>query len=456
MKMLKKLALVSAISAISVSAFAMEAMDDETMSATTGQDGITIVVKPGEMTRALLNTDFGVTTNTIAKVADASAGYYANGDANINAITLRQVVIHDDDGVVSGQSGFLVGKTENSGALVIGNGAKNDSTVLFADGSKPIVVTLDMVGDATGGGGDNAMLNIAISTPRLGIKVGSIGVANSNAASSTTDADGGATGTLNVDGSTNSGRVEILSSMEIVMGEATTNIQLGHESQGAMIVMNTALVGGLVINNFALNDAAGVTSGPLGTVLTGGGQIAVGSLVMKDAGGSDLTVKATIDVGTISTSTFGATSNPTLTSVNANLTTAVQDSVTNAGTAGAFKTYAALQTAAFGANGIDDGGAGDDNAAAYTALTAVNTGVTNTVATKRGELQTASQNVYNGLVVQMSQLGDANNGIDMSMNNVGIGKDTDAATAGWQGKDIGDIQILGLNLSGTTLIISGH
>ena len=150
MKMLKKLALVSAISMISAGAFAMEAMDDESMAATTGQDGITITVKPGGMTRALLNTDFGVTTGTIGQVADASAGYYANGDANINAITLRQVIIHDDDGIVSGQSGYLAGKTENSGALVIGNGTKLDSTALFADGSKPIVITLDMVGDATG------------------------------------------------------------------------------------------------------------------------------------------------------------------------------------------------------------------------------------------------------------------------------------------------------------------
>ena len=46
MKMLKKLALVSAISAISVSAFAMEAMDDEAMATTTGQDGITINIVP--------------------------------------------------------------------------------------------------------------------------------------------------------------------------------------------------------------------------------------------------------------------------------------------------------------------------------------------------------------------------------------------------------------------------
>ena len=47
MKMLKKLALVSAISMISAGTFAMEAMDDESMAATTGQDGITILIAPG-------------------------------------------------------------------------------------------------------------------------------------------------------------------------------------------------------------------------------------------------------------------------------------------------------------------------------------------------------------------------------------------------------------------------
>ncbi len=46
MKMLKKLALVSAISMISAGAFAMEAMDDESMAAATGQDGITINIVP--------------------------------------------------------------------------------------------------------------------------------------------------------------------------------------------------------------------------------------------------------------------------------------------------------------------------------------------------------------------------------------------------------------------------
>ena len=44
MKMLKKLALASAVSMISAGAFAMEAMDDESMSAATGQDGITIQI----------------------------------------------------------------------------------------------------------------------------------------------------------------------------------------------------------------------------------------------------------------------------------------------------------------------------------------------------------------------------------------------------------------------------
>ena len=46
MKMLKKLALVSAVSMISAGAFAMEAMDDESMASATGQDGITIKIVP--------------------------------------------------------------------------------------------------------------------------------------------------------------------------------------------------------------------------------------------------------------------------------------------------------------------------------------------------------------------------------------------------------------------------
>jgi len=160
MKMLKKLALVSAISMISAGAFAMEAMDDESMASTTGQDGITILVKPGVITNAQLDvaTGMNVTQATRDLIDNPTAGYYANGDDTFAGLSIGSIVIHDDDGL-----GALGASTANSGALVIGGGydkngngnftdsgdstALHDRTVLLADGSKGITIDIDMIGE---------------------------------------------------------------------------------------------------------------------------------------------------------------------------------------------------------------------------------------------------------------------------------------------------------------------
>lgn len=67
MKALKKLALVSAVSMISAGAFAMEAMDDESMAAATGQDGITIKVSLGTRSQTTLTT-LGVSSTTFDQI----------------------------------------------------------------------------------------------------------------------------------------------------------------------------------------------------------------------------------------------------------------------------------------------------------------------------------------------------------------------------------------------------
>ena len=48
----------------------------------------------------------------------------------------------------------------------------------------------------------------------------------------------------------------------------------------------------------------------------------------------------------------------------------------------------------------------------------------------------------------LKQLGDAINGIDIAMNNLRVGtRDT---------PDIGDVQIIGLDLNGSHIVIRGH
>lgn len=358
MKMLKKLALVSAVSMISAGAFALEAIDDETMAATTGQDGITILVAPGTRTDAELLA-LGVTQDTIDAI-DLTTNGVPGADGVLKAISIRQVVIHDNDGWTVAGGGTA--DTANSGAIVIGDGNAADSTVIFADNATPIVINIDAVGDSNGAAvGGGAMLNVRIDTPTLGIRVGSIGVADSyntgpdgvddssatlaSAALSGDDVDNaGAT-----DGNAHRGRVQIMSAMEIILGATTINIQLGNESQGSMIAVDAAIVGGLTINNFALNDNGGALAG---------GSIGASSLVMRDVGGANLTASVAMDVG--------------------------------------------------------------------------------------GALAPLGE----GLYVTLAQLGHATNGADLTLNNQYLGANT--------ANDLGDVQIKGLNLNGTTLVIRGH
>ncbi|MDO8416765.1 MAG: hypothetical protein Q7S87_11215 [Agitococcus sp.] len=428
MKMLKKLALVSAVSMISAGAFAMEAMDDESMASATGQDGITILVKPGVIDAATA-TSMNVSAATQNIIDNAATGYYANSDDNFAGLSIGSIVVHDDDGLTAAGT-----PTGNSGALVIGGGlgavtALQDRTVLLADGSSPIKIDIDMVGDIDGAGAGGAMLNVVITTPRLAIKTGDIYVANSNSANAGRDADGNITATAEVDGTTHSDKIKIMSGLELVLGAASTTIQLGSESQGHMVVANTSLIGGLTINNLEVFDAGGVLNPTLGTVVTTGGSFFASSLSIKDAGGANLSVISNVDIGSANTSVFtGAASNK------------VADGVIIAGGGGA------LVAAAYGVNGIDDGGAGDDSAVDYATLTGTRTAVVAgaTYLTIQGSTQAA----YNGLVIEMAQFGHATNGADLAINNIRLGSAT-AAT-------LGDVQILGLNINGTVAVISGH
>ena len=339
--MLKKLALVSAISMISAGAFAMEAMDDESMAATTGQDGITINVIPDTIVKGatgVANTlkGMGVTDATINKINPTGYGF--------KGLSIGEIRVHDDDGL--GASTLTGTGTGNSGALVIGGVAvaedlngdgdmldagelagdatrtEANRTVVFAKGDKPIQLNIDMVGDSNGSAANGgAMLNLEIKLPTTAIKLGDIYVANSNAAAADRDADGlTSSGSAEVDGTdiTAGSKVKILSGLEVVMGESNMNIQLGNEAQGHMIVANATLVGGLTINNFELFDEFGTTvnldTALLKNGVTSGGSIRAKSIsilnnTVTGANGTDLTANAAIDVGsrvTTTTLTAGA------------------------------------------------------------------------------------------------------------------------------------------------------
>jgi len=362
MKAFQKLALVSAI-AMTSSAFALEAADDATLAAATGQDGITILVAPGTKTDAQLLA-LGVSQATIDQIDLADATGAPGADAIMKGLSISKVVVHDKDG--------MVGAT-NSGTLAI------DGIVLFADNNAPIVVNIDMIGSvadagraATGGAATGAMLNVSIATPKLALKQGAISVGNSNGNVAGFDEAGAVSagavensvvagvddlyGTADDGLLASSAEIQIMSGMEIVLGAMTTNIQLGSEAQGAMILVNAAIQGGLGINNMSLDDNGGSVRG---------GGIRADRMTVVNNGGI------------------------------------------------------------FGVHNLN-------------AVAAVNVG---------GPLS-ASSPLGEGLYVTLAQLGTAGGGADITLYNQKLG--SAAAPV------LGDVQLLGLNLAGTTLVIRGH
>lgn len=196
----KKLLLATAITTISSASFAMQAMDEEALSETTGQDGLTITINP---------PDAGITAD---------------------------IVIHDKDGlsgIVGSGSTFT-----NSGAILF------DGFVLNPSGAtSTISIVIDATGDALAAAGTDPQLNIDITLPgSTVISTGAIFVANSNGVGTVTPFDAQQT---------------ILANMNITLVGATLiNMQLGSERLGdSMINVSTTITNGLAITNFKLEDA---------------------------------------------------------------------------------------------------------------------------------------------------------------------------------------------------------
>lgn len=259
MKMFTKLALVSSM-AISANAMAMQSMDDAALSAATGQDGINIGI-------------------------------------GISRIDIEKVLIHDNDGLATA----ALGGTSTAGAIVIqGNGTGLTATngvVITApmlnattvDNTRALASLnlADLTIDTDAGTGTNgAFLNVAAAVSGLDIYIGEIGVSASNAAGSTVRRGNDATNYN-----------KILSGLTIKTGIMNANIQLGAAPQGAMIVLNTTMQGGLEIKDLGIVDSSTKTGSADGTAGNrAAGQIYLDSIRVSDANATNLTVNAAVSV----------------------------------------------------------------------------------------------------------------------------------------------------------------
>ena len=231
MKLFTQIALVSAMS-ISANAMAMQAMDDADLSATTGQDGISIGLGISKVEIDKLHVFDG---DGLATDATLAGSPIVGGTGTVGAITVNDVVL-----------------TTNSASLASGN---------LAD------IKID-----TDGGSGSPFLNISAAVSGLDISLGKIEVNNAS----------GTSGAYVV----GAGSAEILSGLTLTTGKLDANIQLGNTPQGAMIKLNGAMTGGLTISDLALKDAS---SG-------GGGYIVLGGIKLNDNGSSDLSLDTDIAV----------------------------------------------------------------------------------------------------------------------------------------------------------------
>ena len=273
MKKFTKLVLATSV-AFSANAMAMQAMDDASLSETTGQDGLTIGI-------------------------------------GISKIAIEKLFIHDNDGLapkgVANEAGF--GGTSTAGAIVIRG--KTDTAPDAAALANPTTAThgvviganyddngayllqsrnlADLVIDSDAGAG-NPFINVAAQVSGLDIKVGRIGVT----ASGTDDPDSirrGGAGVVN----------DIISGFEVKTGVINANIQLGAAPQGAMIKMNSVMVGGLEIKNLGIldNSSKNKAVGLVGTTpvtTREAGEIFVESIKIADADSNNLTISQNISV----------------------------------------------------------------------------------------------------------------------------------------------------------------
>ena len=91
MKLFTKLALVSAV-AVSSNAMAMQAMDDAALSATTGQDGISIGIGISKVDIAKVHVFDG---DGLAAAGTAGVDAGSGGTGKTGAITLNNVVLNN-------------------------------------------------------------------------------------------------------------------------------------------------------------------------------------------------------------------------------------------------------------------------------------------------------------------------------------------------------------------------
>ena len=273
MKKFTKLVLATSV-AFSANAMAMQAMDDASLSETTGQDGLTIGIGISKIAieKLFIHDNDGLAPKGVAN----EAGF--GGTSTAGAIVIRGKTDTAPDAAA------LANPTTATHGVVIGANYDNNGDYLLASRN-----LADLVIDSDAGGG-NPFINVAAQVSGLDIKVGRIGVTASGADDPDSIRRGGA-GVVN----------DIISGFDVKTGVINANIQLGAAPQGAMIKMNSVMAGGLEIKNLGIldNSSKNKAVGLVGTTpvtTREAGEIFVESIKIADADSNNLTISQNISV----------------------------------------------------------------------------------------------------------------------------------------------------------------
>ncbi|WP_180008648.1 DUF6160 family protein [Acinetobacter sp. YH12238] len=291
MKKFTKLALVSSI-ALTTNAMAMQAMDDTALSATTGQDGLSIGIGISkiEIEKLLIHDNDGLVSDgakaAVADVLDANGDVVTPGTpavlGSLGGTNKAAAIVIKGNGI-SGDA------NEKHGIVIGANYDNNGAYLLTSRNLADLVIDSDAGTSGTGG----AFINVAAQVSGLDIKIGEIGVSASNAENTST--------TSIRRGNDDKNYNAILSGLTLKTGKMDANIQLGAAPQGAMVKLNTKMIGGLEIKNLGIldNSTKEKAVGAVGTTAITtkeAGEIFIESIKIADAASKDLTLNQDIQV----------------------------------------------------------------------------------------------------------------------------------------------------------------
>ena len=250
MKSLRMLAIASAVAMTSAGAFAMQALDDDSMSAATGQDGITLKIA----------------LPCYNAVADSCAPTAAHG------LSIDQVFVTDVGGFTANDATGTSQVYANTGFILI------DGVSLTTTSGSPIRVDIDQTGNsgnvtgtaAAAAATDTPSLNVAVVVPAITVAMGATYVTNGSDSTAATYV-----------------RTKISNAMTIsTSGPTSLNIQLGAQPQGALVKVSTSIAGGLTLTNAGIHDGGA----------SYGGDINTASITVTNHGASALDVDAAVNV----------------------------------------------------------------------------------------------------------------------------------------------------------------